>query len=144
VTPALLARLTTDEFALSVGFLLPAPALRRALEATAEVQEVRAALADGRLTDETVREFVTALMRDLQQGQRFSHDLSLAALAVALEHRPTPFAEEYLLGLSRLELAELSTSIRIARECSRQRRTMAELPGANGIPSETQGEPSSR
>jgi hypothetical protein len=117
----LLERLKSEDFALTVGFLVPSPALGGKLRATREVQEVIAALAEGRLTDEEVRAFVSMLLADLRQGERFAHDLALAALAVALEGRTTALAQEYLQELADLERAEMSTSIRVARECLRQR-----------------------
>jgi hypothetical protein len=65
-------------------------------------------------------------MNDLRRGECFPHDLALAALAVALEYRPTPFAKEYLRDLSRLRLAEMSTSVRLAQECLAHSRQQAE------------------
>ena len=114
--------LKSEDFAVEVGFLLPSPALRCRLLATKEVAEVIAALVGGTLTEETIRSFVSPLMKDLRPGHIFPHDLALAALAVVLETQTTEFAQEYLHDLAGLELAEMSTSIRIAKQCLLQRQ----------------------
>jgi hypothetical protein len=120
-----LEMLTTEDFAVSVGFELPPPALRLRLRSTPEAQAIVEALQSGELTEDAVREFVTALLGDLQKGKRFANDLALATLAVVLEPCATDFAEEYLRDLSRLRLAEMGLSSRIARECLKQRAALA-------------------
>jgi hypothetical protein len=119
-----LERLLSDGFAVSVGFLLPAPALRRALGATEEVRDVIEALTDGALPESSIETFLSSLLGDLRKGERFPHDLALAALAVALEDRPTAFAEGYLRDLSRLRLAEMSVSVGAAQACLHHRRSL--------------------
>ena len=49
--------------------------------------------------------------------------MALAALAVVLERRTTEFAEEFLLDLAKLKLAEMPLCIRVARECVKHRMT---------------------
>lgn len=113
----LLERLKTEDFAVSVGFLVPPLALRARLQAAQEVQNAISALAQGNLTEDAIRAFVSTLMGDLHPGQRFAHDLAVAALAVVLESSPTDFARATLQELADLQLAEMTTSIRVAREC---------------------------
>lgn len=117
----LLEQLTFNDFYLSLGFILPPPSMRRLLLASKEVQRVQESLRSGEITEAMIRDFVASLMGSLKKGLRFPHDLALASLAVALERRPTDFAEEYLCDLARLRLAEMSTSISVARECLKQR-----------------------
>ena len=52
-------------------------------------------------------------------------ELALAALAVAVERRPTDFAEEFLHDLARPQIAEMGLAIRVARECLRHRTSVA-------------------
>jgi hypothetical protein len=120
----LLEQLKSESFAVAVGFLLPSPALRHVLKHQSEVQEIEDALNAGAMSDETIRAFVSRCMSELRRGERFPYDLALAALAVVLEYRPTVFAEEYLHDLSRLKLAEMGSSIRVAQECLRHRAAM--------------------
>lgn len=117
--------LRSDEFELSVGFLSTASALRRFLARSGEVAAVRQALKEGAITENTIRKFVSVLMRDLRIGSRLPSEIAIAGLAVALETRATHFAEEYLHDLSRLELAEMSLCIRVARECLKHRVNIA-------------------
>ncbi len=100
--------------------------MRRLLRRTSEVAAVRQALREGAITEDTIRGFVSILVQDLRIGQQLPHELALAALAVALETRPTDFVEEYLYDLSRLRLAELSMCIRVARECLKYRTAVAQ------------------
>jgi len=120
-----LEQLKSEDFAVSVGFLSTAGALRRFLGRTSEVAAVRQSLREGAITENTIRGFVSALIESLRIGERLPHELALSALAVALETRPTDFADEFLRGLARLKLAELSLVIRVARECLKRRVTIA-------------------
>jgi len=116
-----LENLKSDELAVAVGFIDTPDVLRKALLRTKEVSAVRDALRQEAITDDAVRRFVHLLLRDLRPGERFAHELAVAALAVALERWATEFADEFLDDLSRLRLAEMSTCIRVARECSKNR-----------------------
>ena len=128
----MLERLKSEEFALAVGFLATPGAVRRFLRTADEVSAIREALRNGAISEDTLRKFVSVLMRDLRHGERFPHELSLAALAVVLEIHPTNFAEEFLHDLARLQRAEMSLCIRLARECVKHRsvttNTMKEFP----------------
>jgi hypothetical protein len=120
----LLDQLATDDFALSVGLVSTPAALRHAMSSSKEVRDIREGMWQGVVTEETICEFVSSLMVDFRAGQRFEHELALAALAVVLERRPTDFAEEFLFDLAKLRLAEMPFCIRVARECLKHRVTM--------------------
>ena len=109
--------LIEDAFEIAVGPCVTTPTLRRQLQRMPEVQNVRIALDSQVLSDDDLKSFVDQLMTTFQHGTRFPHDMALAALAVALESRPTPFATEYLSTLARFHLQEMPVSSRIAREC---------------------------
>lgn len=117
----LLQRLTTDEFADSIGFVLPPAPLRRVLQHSPVVQQVSTALRYGQITGEDVRNFVGQLLLEFRQGELFRHDIVLAALAVAMDHWRNSFAEEYLIDLARIQRPEFRASTRIARECLKAR-----------------------
>jgi hypothetical protein len=121
MNPKVLEQLKSDEFAVSVGFLATPRSLRQFLAGSKEVLAVREALRQGAISENAIRRFVSSLMADFHRQERFSHELALAALAVAMETRPTNFAEEYVQDLARLDLEELSLCVRVARECSKQR-----------------------
>lgn len=123
---SVLDRLASDEFVLSVGFLSTPSSLRRLLQRAKEVAEIRESLKQEAITDDTLRRFVSRLLEDFRRGERFVHELALAALAVAVERRPTDFADEYLHDLARLQIAELSMAIRVARESLKHRIRVAE------------------
>ena len=117
----ILEQLTSDDFAVSAGSLSMPSSLRRFLQRTPEVAAVKEALKQEAITERTLRQFVSSLLQDLRRGERFPHELAIAALAVVLETRPTDFADEFLHDLARLELAEMSLCVRVARECLRYR-----------------------
>lgn len=123
---AVLDNLKTDAFALRFSFISNPLAVHRALQRSAHVESVRLALGSGEISEETLRTFCANVLRELEHGKRLPHELAIAAIAVALETRPTSFAEEYVLDLARLDLAELPIAIRVARKACRERMT---LPG---------------
>lgn len=113
----ILETLLSDEFQIAVGFVGTPWAVHQVLSRTPQVHAIRQGLRQGAITEETIRRFVARVLSDLRRGERFAHELALAALAVALQTRPTDFAEEFLHDLSRLQLAEMSLCIRVARLC---------------------------
>src|SRR5271166_2085536 len=117
VRSPLLEKLLTDDFSDSVGFILPPAPMRLVLLRHKDVTAVKAALRHGELTETMIRDFASALASEFLKGQPLRGDLALAAIAVVLEHWPKDFAEEYLCHLARLELPEMATSLRVAREC---------------------------
>ncbi len=94
----LLDELISESFILSVGFLSTPGTLRRFLVRSREVREIREALRQGAIDEETIREFVSGLLAGFRVGSRFEHEIALAALAVVLERRATDFADEFLVG----------------------------------------------
>jgi hypothetical protein len=117
----LLDALSSEEFEVDVGPLVPAPLLRRRLLGMSEVRAVSKALSGQTLTDEDIGIHVSRLVREFQPGKRFEHDLALAALAVALETRATKFAQDFLETLSGFRLVEMPMSPRVAAECQAHR-----------------------
>ena len=117
----LLLRLTTEDFADSIGFVLPPAPLRRVLQHSTDIRRLETALRYGEITEKDVREFVNQCLLDFRRGELFRHDISLAGLAVAMEHWKSSFAEEYLIDLARVRRPEFRSSFRIARECLKAR-----------------------
>ncbi len=146
-----LESLKTDEFALRFSFISNPRAVHRAMQRSGDVEHLRLALRSGEVTEDTLRAFSADLLREMEYGKRFPHELALAAIGVALETWATAFAEEFILDLARLELAELPVAIRVAREACRER---LRLPGNKtrvfvfaedeGLPTEWQTAPESR
>jgi len=121
----LLENLTSEELAVRLAFVSAHSALRACLQKTREVGELAGALRLGTITEDGIERFVSGLLKDLRIGERFEHEIALAALAAVLETRPTDFAEQFLQDLSRLRLAEMSLCIRVARECLKRRVNIA-------------------
>ncbi len=126
MTHKVLETLKTDEFAVRFSYISNPRAIHRALQRSEEVETLQLALRNGEITEEAIRGFSTALLRDLEYGQRFPNELAIAAIAVALESRPTSFAEEFVMDLARLELPELPIAIRVARGACQE---LLQLPG---------------
>ncbi len=121
MTSSILEKLTTDEFAVTFSFVSNPRAVCHALRRSEYVENLRLALSSGEVTEEAIRSFSATLLRELEYGKRFPHELALAAIAVTLEIRSTPFAEEFVFDLARLDLAELPIAIRVAREACQER-----------------------
>ena len=80
-----------------------------------------AALRYGQITGKDVHEFVDHLLSEFRPGELFRYDITLAALAVAMEHWSNSFAEDYLIDLARIQRPEFRASFRIARESLKAR-----------------------
>lgn len=124
MTSAILRRLTSDDFVASLACVATPGGLRRALSRREEVLLVRRAIAQGEVTESSIRRFVSDLLCDFKRDERFPHEVALAAIAVAVEKRVTDFVEEFMLDLARLKLAELPLAIRVARECLKFRASL--------------------
>jgi hypothetical protein len=118
---AILDQLVSDEFCGRLFFVATPTALRRLLQRSPEIRSIRKNLEIGILDEETVSRFVNTLMSDFVSGSPFVHDLAISAVAVALEKRGTKFADRFLADLAQVQAAEMSMSVRVARECLRAR-----------------------
>ena len=145
-----LAVLLTPEFEVSVLASTPS-LLRLRLRKSSQVAMLRERYDQGLLGEGELRFFVGQLLQQYPLPGVFPYQTALAALAVMLENRFTPFADEYLADLSRVRTARLAVASRVARLCleSRRRGTsnnqvvkrLAEIPeqfvalmGINGNP----------
>ncbi len=117
----LLENLKKDEFACKFSFISNPRAIHGVMQRSEDVKSLRAALLAGELTEETIRKFSESLLDNFESGKQFPYESALAAIAVALETRPTPFAEEFTLDLARLDRAELAIAIRVARWACQER-----------------------
>ena len=127
-----LNRLLDDQFLLENGLLANPLALRAALLRSSEVRSIRSALAAEEIDDELLRKFVSSLLDDWQAGRLFAYDVSLAALAVAVESRATRFAEQFLNDLAKLHRPELPMAVRVARHALREHRRMSGTKNLTG------------
>lgn len=121
-TGQLLERLRSDEFEVPLVASTPR-VLRQTLLRCPEIRKLRDAYDAGCLPDEQIRSFVDYLMRDGARGDRFPYQVAVAAIAVMLELRFSPFADEYLSDLSRIRSERFSLASRVARECLDSRAT---------------------
>ena len=113
-----LEALTSEDFFVSLGTISSAEGLRRYLQRSDYAKAIAQALASGEVSEERLRQFVAELMKSFKPGEQFFYDPVLAALAVAMQSRYTPFAEEYLLDLARVgRIVEFPFSPRVAQLC---------------------------
>lgn len=112
-----LSDLTTSSFEMGVPIAANARTLRLLLRRNGIVRQLASRVADGSISDQEIEAFAGELIAEFDPGTRFPHQLALAALAVALESRYTPFAQRYLAQLGALRLEELRDCIDVAREC---------------------------
>ena len=99
-----------------------AEALRAFLQYRLEVVSLRRAVEAGEIAPTDIKEYVDELLRSFLTGTKFLYEIDLAAIAMALETYPEPFAEKYLEDLSRLHIQELPLAPRVARLCLTRRR----------------------
>lgn len=96
--------LENEEFQTKGFVISTAEALRAFLRYRPEVVSLRKAIVSGAVTPVDTKEYVDELLRSFTTGKMFAYEINLAAIAVALETYPGPFAEEYLKDLSRLKI----------------------------------------
>lgn len=119
---SLLQKIKSDDFILSLGYEMPPKAMRYVLLRTEECKQLRDAYWSGNLSDVELHRYIQNLMGKFVSGEKFSYDMTLSLLAVALEPLYTSFADEYLTTLANLELSEMPLSIRVAKLCVQTRQ----------------------
>lgn len=117
---SVLQKIKSNDFIFSVGYEMPPKAMRYILLRTEECKQLRDAYWSGNLSEAELRSYIQSLLREFVSGEKFSYDMTLSLVAVALEPFNTPFADEYLTTLANLELSEMPLSIRVAKLCKCQ------------------------
>ena len=121
-----LENLRSDRFALKFSFISNPRAIHIALQRSEDIEELRNALGSGVVSEEAIHAFSADLLKEFQQGKRLPNEFALAAIAVAFETRLTPFAEEFVMDLAKLKLAELPIAIRVARHACQERLKLSD------------------
>ncbi len=93
MTSPALAALASHDFLVSAGTISCAEGLKRHLRQSEYVKAVGKALSSGEVSEGRIRQFVSELMRSFKPGEQFFCDPVLAALAVVMQNRYTPFAD---------------------------------------------------
>lgn len=132
MTNVALEQLLSEEFVQSLGTHSTAESLRRCLFRSRTVRELKDALSAGKITEPRIRSFVRRILKDFRQGESFPYEYALAAIAVMLETRHSPLAEEYLIDLARTRVTELAMCRRVAGLCA---QAWARLPKTTKISS---------
>ncbi len=117
---SVLQKIKSDDFIFSIGYEMPPKAMRYILVRTKECRRLQDAYWSGNLSEVELRSYIQSLMAEFVSGEKFSYDMTLSLVAVALEPFNTPFADEYLSTLANLELSEMPLSSRIAKLCKCQ------------------------
>jgi hypothetical protein len=99
-----------------------AEGLRVFLSSRPEVISLRRAIVTEAIGADELREFIRTVLLGFTPNRKFADDVSIAAVAVALETHPAAFAQEFLDVLARIVAAEVPLAPRVARLCLRERR----------------------
>ena len=116
-----LERLLSPDFEAQVVASTPR-ILRLRLRRCPEIGGLRGQYDEGTLPEALLRQFVNELLRRHTDPDWFPHQTALAAIAVVLEDRFSPFSEMYLIDLARVKTGRLATASRVARLCLDARR----------------------
>lgn len=119
-----LERVLSADFEASVVASTPA-VLRARLRRTSEVGRLLDRFDAGEIDQATIRSFVSRLLREHPDARLFPHQAALAAIAVMLEQRFSPFADEYLRDLARVRSSRLAMASGVARLGLKARRRHA-------------------
>ena len=108
-----LQRLRSDDFLDEMFAFSSAEGLRTFLRTRPEVSDLRRALVSGELVERDVEIFVRELLGALSPGKKFTEEIALAAIAVAIESLPGGFVD-YLEDLGRVRIQEMPLAPRVA------------------------------
>jgi hypothetical protein len=126
--------LLAEEFLANACAFSTAPALRQFFVRQDEVRKVSEALVEGSLTEDAIQTFVARLLGDLKVGIHFHHDLTFAALAVAMAKQTSPFVEQFLRELAELRVAEIPLAPRVAQDVLQNRPARLESASQPLVP----------
>lgn len=112
-----LENLHTEEFVESIGFYSTAQGLYLALAKSQFVGELSIAIRTGEVSIDELRSFVEQISAKFERGKRFSEEVSLAAICVAIEDLPNSFSEEFLIDLARVNVTEIPYASKVAAIC---------------------------
>jgi len=123
----LLNRLLEDDFLLSAGAVSTAEGLLAYLERRGEVKELRAEYMSNAIGSSQIQLFVADLLATkFRAKQKFSGEIVIAAIAVALSRFGGKFPTEFIEKLSSLHIQEMPLAPKIAALLLEKRRV--EIP----------------
>jgi N-glycosylase/DNA lyase len=125
-SPAELRNLCTLEFESKLWAASTIEAIRWMIRQTDEYQKLCRGLKDETVNEAAIRRFVSSLLVSFRLGDRFQHEMALAALAVAFEEVRSSTANDYLEELARLRLVELTIASQLARQALSQRTVFSQ------------------
>jgi hypothetical protein len=105
-----------------VGFDLPPAAMRKHLRSFSEFKMLKSLIKHGLISSNDIKIFVESLVSGIPKGKHHPSVTILSLIAVVLEDVPDAFAYGYLDELAGLNAAEVSSAIRIAKECLKHRK----------------------
>ena len=120
-----LNNLMSEQLREAVAYVSTSKAIYYILGDRKEVLEFMEAFHPITLNEKTIRRFVSTLVDDFVKGERFKHEIPLAALVVALNTFPNEFIDQFLYDLANVGIAEMSISSRVAQECLKKRPQFA-------------------
>lgn len=112
----------TTEIERTSALVSTPPALRAALKRTQSAKTLHRAFVLGTIPIDSVSDYVQELTGQFERGVRFPYEPELCLLAVVLEESNSPIADQFLKDLSRVRVAELPMSPKVAEICLNARR----------------------
>ncbi len=106
--------LLEENFLVCTTSISTAEGLNDFLGVSPEVQSLRKAIFAEEVGAAEIEQFIRELLMELKPGQRFSKDVVLAAIAVALLPFPTEFGSGFIGELSALQVREIPMAPRVA------------------------------
>ena len=118
-----LKSLNTDTFRALASSISGADGLYDYLSNCREVLALKHALFNETVTTNDIETFVRAKSTKFRPGRKFSEDIVLAAVAVALSTFPGKFADKFLTQLSSINAREMPLAPRVSGLALKQRAT---------------------
>lgn len=112
---ALLRSLFSEELETLCATVSTAEALYGALKGRRELFDVRALIANGLITPDSIEALSKEVTENFKRGERLSHEEVLGMLAISLASFGTSFADVFIRDLAALDITEMPMAPRLAR-----------------------------
>jgi hypothetical protein len=104
-----------ENFGIKYCIIATAEALYNVLSKSEEVIELKKGYESGKIKDKEIKKFTEKLLKDLNQGTLFPHDIEICAIICALRDSETHFAKSYINDSSLVRISGILMFPRIAK-----------------------------
>lgn len=133
-SPRQLEALSSDAFVNRFAQIGTVEGIYAAMRRSREVRSLHAAMREEMVNEADIEAYVRALLQAFVRGQQFSHQLSIAAIAVACVGINKAFARDFVAYLASLRSIEMQLASQVAHQALQSIPTTIRQTIAEGTP----------